>query len=140
MVICRQPRGWWIAEKAHISMGLDCVRSYVAEGPKGSSQDEGVYADAVRSYLELAVMRVPSPQYRKLLMVVLGLGDDRWREADWRSKPLQERQEEAGRVFRRPDVAKPSTVRAHQPKAVEALVKVILDDEAALRDKNRRER
>ncbi len=138
MIICRQPRGWWIAEKAHILMGLDCVRSYVTEGSDGSPQDEAVYADAVRSYLDVVVTQVPSPQYRKLLMVVLGLGSDRWRTVDWRSMSLQDRQEEAGRVFRKPDVARPSTVRAHQPKAVEALVKVILDDEATRRDKNGR--
>ncbi|HXC46189.1 MAG TPA: hypothetical protein VNU24_06245 [Solirubrobacteraceae bacterium] len=133
-LICRQPRGWFIAENAHILMGLDCVRSHVVNGPV---QDEEVYADAVRRYLELAVLKVPSPQYRTLLMVVLGLGDDRWRKPEWRSKSLQERQDEAGRHIRKPETVKLSTVRAHQPKAVEALVPIILEDEAVARNRNR---
>jgi len=70
-------------------------------------------------------------------MMVLGLGEAQWRDPDWRSKPLQERQEKAGSHIRKPETVKLPTVRAHQPKAVAALVEIILVDEAALRDKKR---
>jgi hypothetical protein len=128
MVICRQPRGWWIAENAHILMGLDCVRSYVAEGPA-----EAVYADAVRSYLEFAVTRVPSREYRTLLMVILGLRDERWQRAEWRARSAQERRAEAGQLFRGEDgpVASGTIRQIHQPRAVAELARTIAFDEKA---------
>ncbi|MGO9960798.1 MAG: hypothetical protein ACLP50_33280 [Solirubrobacteraceae bacterium] len=131
LAICRQPRGYVIAEKGMRLMGLDVVRDRVEPDSKYGELD---YAEAVRVYLHDAVSRLSPPHQRVLLQVVLGLDDERWRTVEWRNKTLGERQIEAGMQFRQPDsVAKQATIRAHQPKAVETLVAIILDDERARR-------
>ena len=122
---------WWILEKGRLLLGLDSVRSRVPTGAQG----EKAYAVALRNYLNEAVARVESPQYRTILEVVLGIGDERWSNKAWRREKAKARRREAGRRFR-PDEAgvPPDTIRQHhEPRAINALAHVIWQEESEAR-------
>lgn len=125
------PRGWWIVDNGQLLMGLDCTQRCVR--PKPTSEED--YADAVRSYLDIAVGKVASRQHRVILEVVLGLGDEKWRSQEWRSKSLGKRREEAGRLFRGAEGGvKGGTIRQiHEPRAIEELAAIVWHDEKVAR-------
>lgn len=118
---------WWILDSGRILLGLDCVRAYLPADPT----DEKAYAIALRKYLEDATERVESRQYRIILEVVLGLGDDRWKAKEWRKRKAKVRREEAGRRFRGSDgIVRPETIRQHhEPRAIQALAAIMWSDE-----------
>src|SRR5271167_3670192 len=71
----RAVRTYWILEVGRPLLGLDCVRQYLPT----NAHSERDYAIALRRYLEDAVQRVDSLQYRTLLEVILGVGDEDWK-------------------------------------------------------------
>jgi hypothetical protein len=113
-------------------LGLDCVRQYLPT----NAHSERDYAIALRRYLEDAVQRVDSLQYRTLLEVILGVGDEDWKAKAWRAEKAKTRRREAGRVFRGSDDyrVEADTIRQHhEPKAVRILAEIVLHDEALAR-------
>jgi hypothetical protein len=124
-------RRWWILEKARLLLGLDCVRAHL---PAESTREED-YADALRSYLDDAVQRMESPQYRTILEVVLGTGESRWNSKNWRKETAKVRRTEAGRRFRPGEHAVSyGTIRQHhEPRAVSALAEIVWADERRAR-------
>jgi hypothetical protein len=118
---------YWVLEHGRPLMGLDCVRAYA-----GSRSTEDDLAAALVEYLEDAVQRVDSPQNRRLLEVVLGLGEADWRAESWREKTATERRAKAGRTFRGADARAVTfgTIRQHhEPKAIYDLATIVLADE-----------
>jgi hypothetical protein len=120
-------RPFWILEVGRVLLGLDCVRRHVRPG----SNDERDYVVALREYLEDAVQRVESPQYRTILEIVLGLGDDRWKTKAWRHEKASVRRREAGLRFRGDDeTVEPNTIRQHhEPRAIRQLAEIVWRDE-----------
>jgi hypothetical protein len=126
--LCRRAlRSWWILEVGEVLIGLDCVRHYLPEQPK----EDRDYVVSVRKYLETALGRMKSTQHRILLEVVLGLGDERWNNKEWRQHAAKERRAEAGRLFRESeDMVDESTIRrVYQPRATAELAQIIWSDE-----------
>jgi hypothetical protein len=123
---------WWILEKGRLLMGLDCVRAHL--GPSASEEKD--YARALRNYLETAVPRVESRQHRIILEIVLGLGNEKWKAKDWRKKKAKARRTEAGRKFRPSEgnVTYGTIRQHHEPRALQALAEIVLEDERLARN------
>jgi hypothetical protein len=130
-------RTYWILEpEGRILLGLDCVREHL----KANFSEEKDYAVALRKYLEDPVQRVESPQYRTILEVVLGLGDDEWKTKEWRHEKAKARRTRAGVLFRGSDeddeTVEADTIRQHhEPRAIHALAEIVWTDEMEARSK-----
>jgi hypothetical protein len=124
---------WWILETGVILLGLDCVQTQLG----ANAADEKDYARALRKYLETAVPRVESRRHRIILEVVLGLGDEKWKAKEWRKQKAKARRAEAGRRFRPSEgTVKQGTIRQHhEPRAIQALSIIVLEDERLARSK-----
>jgi hypothetical protein len=127
--LCTEPRGWKIRD----NMLMGFVRAQEHMPAKSSRSDD--FSDGVRTYLDEAVLRVGQQHHRVILEVVLGLGEEKWRDKDWRQLSAEKRREEAGRLFRGEDgVVKAGTIRQlYEPKAREELAAIIWRDEKRAR-------
>ncbi len=142
-------RTYWILEPDGQSLlRLVCVQAYLkADVAEPVERD---YAKALRAYLEDAVQRVASLPYRKILEVVLGLGDPTWKAKSWRHQTAKVRRAEAGRLFREPEedddddevsadalagesagdgVAGDTIRQHHERRAIKVLAEVVFLDE-----------
>lgn len=123
---------WWILETGGVLLSLDCVHAHLS----ANSSSEKDYARALRKYLETAVARVESRRHRIILEVVLGLGDEKWKTKEWRKQKTKTRRAEAGRRFRGEGTVKQGTIRQHhEPRAIQALSIIVLEDERLARNK-----
>jgi hypothetical protein len=129
-------RTYWILEPdGHVLLGLECVQAHLE--PAESEAKDKDYAIALRQYLEDPVQRVQSPAHRAILEVVLGLGEPQWKTKDWRREKAKIRRQKAGSLFRGPDddeAVEADTIRQyHEPRAIGALAKIVLEDEMKAR-------
>jgi hypothetical protein len=81
---------------------------------------------------------VESGPYRKILEIVLGVGDDEWKTKEWRRQKAKARRAKAGQLFRPDeedgDPVEADTIRQHhEPRALNALAEVVMGDERMAR-------
>lgn len=96
-------------------------------------------AVATREYLGDAIARMESRRQRILLEILLGVGDSRWDNRDWRREPAKVRRREAGRYFRTGErQVTGGTIRQHyEPDAIRALAEILIADELGARQEAR---
>ena len=107
--------------------------------PKGADADDPTaYSDALRRYLKGAVARVDDLSHRIVLEIVLGTGDEKWENRDWRRETAKTRRTRAGELFRPEgvDVSADTIRQIYEGRAIHELAQIVWKDERLIREES----